>query len=299
MPEARPIFSGGTGRSGTTVVAKLLRCHSDVRASRPLEVRCITDSAGLLDVCLGPGIQAPWEVKALGLVPGGLDRQFRKRMRTRWWKRVNRLGHVSGLHRGMTVEQRDAMVCRLLSNVRHSPKDAGRTFLTDLMAAQGVTSQRYWVDTSPPNAVHADRIFGLAPDALFVHMVRDGRDTAASVMNETWGPVEAEAAIFWWEDRMRRAHQALSQVPEDHVITVSLEDLVVGDRQSTYESLLAFLGLPDRPRIRRFFEQDMPADRVRIGSWSERVRDPERLNSAYQQARQRLVQEGIEVFERS
>ena len=98
---------------------------------------------------------------------------------------------------------------------------------------------------------------------------------------------------------MRRAHQALSQVPEDHVITVSLEDLVVGDRQSTYESLLAFLGLPDRPRIRRFFEQDMPADRVRIGSWSERVRDPERLNSAYQQARQRLVQEGIEVFERS
>ena len=295
---ARPIFSGGTGRSGTTVLAKLLRCHPEVRASRPLEIRCVTDSAGLLDVCLGPTSDAPWTVKVLALVPGGMARQFDSRMRKQWWERTNRLGRTSGLHRAISVQQREEMMCKLHSGVKADPAGAGREFLDDLMKAQGVTSERFWVDTSPPNAVCADRIFQVAPDALFVHMVRDGRDTAASVMAEPWGPSTPQAAIAWWEGRMRRAHHSLGKVPGQQVLTVSLEDLVVREREATYAELLDFLGLSDRPRMRRYFSEEMPADRVNVGAWASRVADPQMLESLYVQARDRLRQEGIEVHER-
>ena len=298
MSAARPIFSGGTGRSGTTVLAKLLRCHPEVRASKPLEIRCVTDSAGLLDVCLGPTPDAPWTVKVLALVPGGMARQFDSRMRKQWWERTNRLGRTSGLHRAISGQQREEMMRKLHSGVKADPAGAGREFLDDLMKAQGVTSERFWVDTSPPNAVCADRIFQVAPDALFVHMVRDGRDTAASVMAEPWGPSTPQTAIAWWEGRMRRAHHSLGKVPGQQVLTVSLEDLVVREREATYAELLDFLGLSDRPRIRRYFSEEMPADRVNVGAWASRVADPQMLESLYVQARDRLRQEGIEVHER-
>ena len=298
MSVARPIFSGGTGRSGTTVLAKLLRCHPEVRASKPLEIRCVTDSAGLLDVCLGPTPDAPWTVKVLALVPGGMARQFDSRMRKQWWERTNRLGRSSGLHRAMSEQQREEMIRKLHLSVKADSARAGREFLDDLMKAQGVTSERFWVDTSPPNAVCADRIFQVAPDALFVHMVRDGRDTAASVMAEPWGPSTPQAAIAWWEGRMRRAHHSLGKVPGQQVLTVSLEDLVVREREATYAELLDFLGLSDRPRMRRYFSEEMPADRVNVGAWASRVADPQMLESLYVQARDRLRQEGIEVHER-
>ena len=296
---ARPIFSGGTGRSGTTILAKLLRCHPEVRASKPLEIRCVTDSAGLLDVCLGPSDHAPLTVKLLALVPGGVVRQFKSRMRRQWWDRTNRLGRSSGLHRAMSAQQREEMIRKLHSSVKADPASAGREFLDDLMKVQGVTFERFWVDTSPPNAVCADRIFQVAPDALFVHMVRDGRDTAASVMAEPWGPSSPQAAIAWWEGRMRRAHHSLDKVPHEQVLTVSLEDLVAREREATYGELLDFLGLSDRPRMRRYFSEKMPADRVTVGAWASRVADPEVLEALYVQARDRLLQEGIEVHERS
>ena len=295
----RPIFSGGTGRSGTTILAKLLRCHPEVRASKPLEIRCVTDSAGLLDVCLGPTDDAPLTVKVLAMVPGGVARQFNARMRKQWWDRTNRLGRSSGLHRGMSEQQREEMIRKLHSSVKADPTRAGREFLDDLMKAQGVTSERFWVDTSPPNAVYADRIFQVAADALFVHMVRDGRDTAASVMAEPWGPSTPQAAIAWWEGRMRGAHRSLGKVPVQQVLTVSLEDLVALEREATYRQLLEFLGLSDRPRMRRFFDEEMPADRVNVGAWVSRVADPEMLQTLYVQARDRLLQEGIQVHERT
>jgi hypothetical protein len=199
----------------------------------------------------------------------------------------------------MSAQQREEMICKLHSSVKADPAGAGREFLDDLMKAQGVTSERFWVDTSPPNAVCADRIFQVATDALFVHMVRDGRDTAASVMAEPWGPSTPQAAIAWWEGRMRRAHHSLGKIPRERVLTVSLEDLVVRERDATYGELLDFLGLSDRPRMRRYFSEKMPADRVNVGAWASRVADPEMLAALYAQTRDRLLQEGIEVHERT
>ena len=51
--------------------------------------------------------------------------------------------------------------------------------------------------------------------------------------------------------------------------------------------------------MRRYFSEEMPADRVNVGAWASRVADPEVLAALYVQARDRLRQEGIEVHERT
>ncbi len=63
-------------------------------------------------------------------------------------------------------------------------------------------------------------------------MVRDGRSTAASVIAERWGPDDPSEAITWWETRMRRAHEGLEGVAPESVLVMSLEDLVVLDRNA-------------------------------------------------------------------
>jgi len=48
-----PVFVGGTGRSGTTVMGDLLGKHPDVRTSTPIEIKFLSNRSGLLDVVFG------------------------------------------------------------------------------------------------------------------------------------------------------------------------------------------------------------------------------------------------------
>jgi hypothetical protein len=130
-------------------------------------------------------------------------------------------------------------------------------------------------------------------------MVRDGRSTAASVIAERWGPDVPSEAISWWETRMRRAHEGLEGVAPESVLVMSLEDLVVLDRDASYRRVLDFLGLEDDPVMRAFFDEQMPAERVGLDKWRSRVPDPDAFQSDYQRAAAALLSDGIEVFARS
>jgi hypothetical protein len=48
-----PVFIGGTGRSGTTVLGDLLNEHSQVRTSNPTEIKFLANRGGFLDVVFG------------------------------------------------------------------------------------------------------------------------------------------------------------------------------------------------------------------------------------------------------
>ena len=51
--ELIPVFSGGIGRSGTTIVGQILRKHPNLFSGAPNEVRFITEVYGLLDLAYG------------------------------------------------------------------------------------------------------------------------------------------------------------------------------------------------------------------------------------------------------
>ena len=47
--EFTPLFTGGTGRSGTTIILNLLTRHPKFHASLPREIKYLTDRKGLID----------------------------------------------------------------------------------------------------------------------------------------------------------------------------------------------------------------------------------------------------------
>lgn len=293
-----PIMAGGTGRSGTTVIAGLLHRHPQVRASWPREVKFVNKEGGLLDLVLGPeGAKR----RRLGRTTSPGDRlpAFEEGMRGPWWLRTNRLGRASGLHLSIEESDRDRLLADLATGLQSDPLAAGRDFLAGMARAQrGDAGEPWWIDTSPPNIANAARIHEFWPQARFIWMVRDGRSTAASVMAERWGPDDPAEAITWWEKRVRRAHAGLAGVPSDLVLVQSLEDLVVLDREASYQRVLDFLDVADDPTMRAFFTDQMPAERVGLDKWRSRVGDPDSFERAYRQAAERLRADGIDPWER-
>jgi len=69
------------------------------------------------------------------------------------------------------------------------------------------------VEKSPKHALHASFIRRVFPDAYFLHVIRDPRDTAASLMaagrtwGDSWAPRGPVQAARMWVEHIRRARQ--------------------------------------------------------------------------------------------
>jgi hypothetical protein len=51
----------------------------------------------------------------------------------------------------------------------------------------------FWCEKTPRNLLYADTIAGILPYAKFLHVVRDGRDVASSIMARQFWPVAGSA----------------------------------------------------------------------------------------------------------
>ena len=56
-----------------------------------------------------------------------------------------------------------------------------------------------WGDKSPEYVQDLDVVGELFPDAKYIHLIRDGRDVALSVMSRYWGPKNIYTAATEWK----------------------------------------------------------------------------------------------------
>ena len=63
---------------------------------------------------------------------------------------------------------------------------------------------------------------------------------------------------------------------------------MVTDREASYARLFEFLGIEDSAKTREYFDNDMPAERVRIGKYRGEISDWQRLDREYEKALARL-----------
>jgi hypothetical protein len=296
------VFTGGTGKSGTTVVASLLGRHPDVYTSVPREIRFLTDRAGLLQLCYGPprttgaGMRAAFTLHR-SVLPASNQRallaEFTAQMNGAWWRRPGRAAE-SGLVLSIDRSELDGLVAAFLDGVHASAEPAAREFLFGFITHQkGYAGQRLWIDSTPLNIANADRITRLLPDARFIHMVRDGRDSAVSITRQRWGPSEPFEALRWWSDRLVHAYEGSRDLPPGALLTLRLEDLVVHDREASLGRLSEFLGLSVSRRMRSFFDTRMPADKVRVGAWRSAVPDPQAFQREYERLVARMLAMGM------
>jgi hypothetical protein len=91
----------------------------------------------------------------------------------------------------------------------------------------------FWGEKTPWYLDCFDLIHTLFPDAKYIHIVRDGRDVALSLLDKEWGPNNIYACAEYWQrlnryqptfEELRRKNQLISlkyedllQTPEKHV----------------------------------------------------------------------------------
>jgi hypothetical protein len=289
--KVRPVFVGGTGRSGTTVMGDLLGSHGDIRTSVPIEIKFLANKSGLLHLVFGRDKSDQKENVSLLNVTGRIRRrrrakqalvkieaEFLDRMWNDWWDIDAPPPHGRGLHSGISKQRLQELQNRLVKDLRINRVWAGRRFMRDFISSQADHgNQKYWVETTPLNVAQARRIKKLFPNALFINMVRDPRDVIASLLTKNWGPTTPLEGLEWIEKRLIDGHNALRAIPSKQKITIALEDLAIHDRENTYQSILTFLGLPDDPAMRHFFESELTPQAATSGRWKTEIATPEFL----------------------
>jgi hypothetical protein len=294
MTSTGPIFVGGTGRSGTTILGQLVGAHTDVFRIVPTEVRFLTDRSGLLDLLAVA--RAPASRRSLvrrivvrrrrrrkDLVT---PREFISRLRDHWFGWTGPDGDPRGLRLGgLEMETLEALIVAFEGRLRDDPLVACQQFAQELMAALAHDEPR-WIETTPGNVGRVKELDELFPGLQMLHVVRDGRDTAASISTMFWGPNDIFGALDWWADRMVRAYTALEGFPSDRVLTIRLEDLVLRNREPTYERIRSFLELPPDDGMRAFFDDRMTPERGHLGRWRQQLpseADADRFEDRYRE----------------
>jgi sulfotransferase family protein len=309
------VFVGGTGRSGTTVLAELLGHHSQFFAV-PIECRFHCHPKGLADVVAGRTgtedfvrkLRSYWwyrvRVGSKVAVPSGLA----GRMRLGALRLRQRLGlgprgdvRVRGLHQIIDRERFDRAVARFEVASREDEVAAGRDLFYELLApVREAAGKPAVVEMSTFSIAAAPELARIFPEARFVHSVRDGRDSGTSkvgLREKAHHPTDAISGIDFWADRLRRADlgvKGLSAEQRARLHLISLDELVWADRDRAYGELLEFLSVEDEQPMREFFDRRMTAAAANRGRWRNGLDEAEQrqVTEHYEVTLDRLEREG-------
>jgi transposase-like protein len=281
------VFVGGTGRSGTHIIARLLSKHPRL-ALVPVEVRFHVDEGGFP-----------------GLLAGTVSKQdFVRRLRGFWWKGFQ-TRRMRGLFRFVERERFEQAVERFEGAFDVDPHDACRNLFFDLLWFRTTRADEKGrgplgiVEQSCDTVAEAGTLMRLFPEAKFIHVVRDGRDASASRVAQTHGlvrPRTRRQGLRWWEERLRRIDAGARAVPPDRLLTVSLDELVLlGGDLPAIRPICSFLDVYPQRRMKRYFRERVNAELANAARWRRGIsgRRAARLEQAYEEIVAGLEADGV------
>ncbi|MFJ3771474.1 sulfotransferase family protein [Streptomyces sp. NPDC090075] len=277
LSPARPVFVVGCPRSGTTLLQLMLHAHP--RIALPPETRFVLPA---YERRLSFGdLREP-------LNRAGLAQWITGRRETRF--------HELGL---------DAEV--VAGRIADGPPTLGSALGIALEAYAESHGKARWGDKRPAYALHVEEILRLFPDAQFVHLVRDGRDCAASLLGMPWWHRGFHEAVATWAQVMDVTRRYAGRLGPGAWHEVRFEDLVA-DPETQLRLICAYLGEeydPAMTRPHRLARTAVPArktwhrrtrgalDTSRAGSWQQRL-TPDQIRLADAVLGDRLARYGYE-----
>ena len=204
---SNPFFIVGIGRSGTSLLRLMFHSH--------------------------PRIAVPYESQFISKYYDNLDK----------YGNLKEDGEFDRLIKDILNEQYIKMwdhpfdFEKIISNVDdRSLRGAFSAIYQDYAKSKGKVR---WGDKSD----YLDRmhiINKIFPDAQFIHIIRDGRDVASSVLKLPWGPKDIISVAEWWNQYIWLARRVGSVLGEDRYIEVHFENLV-NNPESELKRLCSFL----------------------------------------------------------
>ncbi len=260
-----PVFIGGAGRSGTTLLVDMLGLHS--RLSPIYETDFV--------IALGQILFA-----SPGLNPDQVESRCRSMM-SDWAKDLphrpdNKASHER-FHHGphhvlFTREHAMEAIEELLISVRSTDRHvAFRACLDRLFGIHiGLDSKPRWINKTPAYVMSTCFLASVYPEMLFINCIRDGRDVACS-MGARVGSRNFDYFARWWRGRVQAAF-AFQKAHPSKVKNVIYEDLLANPELVLGE-VLDFVGesnLEVETMLRRYTSTGVVLDPSRTGRWLER-----------------------------
>lgn len=105
-----------------------------------------------------------------------------------------------------------------------------------------------WGDKTPGYVSHLPTLERLFPTAKFIHIIRDGREAAASMAEMPWGPRSPVSGAFWWRSKVERGRAFGRLLSVERYFELRLEDLIE-DPEGRLQEICAFLGEQYSPEM--------------------------------------------------
>jgi hypothetical protein len=164
-----------------------------------------------------------------------------------------------------------------------------------------------WGDKTPAYVLHMPMLAAAFPGAQFVHIVRDGREVAASWHEAWWGPDDVLVAAHQWRRMIRRAATGATRLAPGRYLEVRY-DRLVAEPTTELARILAFLGedmvdglldytersaadIPDLPREHRHLLEP-PRQQVRDWRAGRAPAEQERVEAVVASGMRRLGMDG-------
>jgi hypothetical protein len=253
-----PVFIGGHPRSGTTLLGDLIGAHSDCI--------CTPESQFKISVYRRQNLQRAHEPdipKIAGLIG--------KHWRFRIWG-----VDIAGIPYREIRSYRDLILWMVKAYAENNSRPhAGM-----------------WIDHTPANIQFTGTLAEIFPEARFIHLVRDGRAVAASIIPLDWGANTIDRAAYSWMEFISCGIAAEASLGHERILRVSYEDLL-REPQSTLERICFFLNLQDQPRMTEGGGFRVPGYTARQHSLLGRKPDAQRAHAW----EKRFTPRQIEIFE--
>lgn len=254
----RPIFIGGCPRSGTTLLGALLGAHS--------RCVCVPEMPFKFDLLYGVDWQRQGVTSGQASELIGHLGSFRM-----WGVPAGRAGETAQTH--LTYLQ-------TIEDLVHR-----------YAAAVGREEADIWIEHIPHNIRYARALLRHFPKAKLVHLVRDGRGVAASLLPVGWGAGSELAAASYWAEHLAYGFAAERAHPE-FVHRVHYEELLREPHRVLAE-LCRFVELEVEEQLGRETRFPIPRDTLGQHGLVARPPDPSRADSW----KSALSDRQIETFE--
>jgi Sulfotransferase family len=114
--------------------------------------------------------------------------------------------------------------------------------------------KRRYGDKTPNYVLHLPLLAELFPEARFVHVIRDGRAVAMSLLDVGFGPRTMAQAALQWRERVGLGIAFAREVGQSRCRQIRYEDLLE-DPAGAVACLCDFVGLQFDPVMLRYFER--------------------------------------------
>ncbi|XRQ11209.1 sulfotransferase family protein [Actinomadura welshii] len=273
----RPIFVLGCPRSGTTLLQLML--HSHARIAIPAETKIVI-----------PAYARRCEF-------GDLEERENRRALAEWITTTKTTKfHALGLDPAEVADE-----------IAAGPPTLGSALGIVFRAYARRHGKPRWGDKRPSYSRHVGTLLRMFPDAQFVHLIRDGRDCVASLMEMPWYDKDLYHAVSAWRESIDRGRRLAERLGPDAYYEMQYERLVA-DPTDELTRLCGFLGEDFDPAMTRpegIARQTVSPRKKwhgrtrdgvttnRVGSWAERL-DAWQISLAEAAFGERLAEYGYE-----